>query len=162
MGLMLSINSTHLNPALTILRWHCYRHCSCSPVHLSTVQCVSRTTSLIHCQLKFHTHLLLLLHPFNGLFSGTTWVSWYQKDKISLDLMRQEILFLGMAVASAGLYANNLRLAPDRQPHQSLILQAGCSSWRPASSVSISTNMKAVAQLIRLCCSPGAAPGELL
>ena len=112
MGLMLSINSTHLNPALTILRWHC----SCSPVHLSTVQCVSRTTSLIHCQLKFHTHILLLLHPFNGLFSGTTCVSWYQKDKISLDLMRQEILFLGMAVASAGLYANNLRLAPDRQP----------------------------------------------
>jgi len=29
---------------------------------------------------------LLLLHPFNGLFSRTTWVSWYQKDKTSLDL----------------------------------------------------------------------------
>ena len=26
------------------------------------------------------------LHPFNGLFSRTTWVSWYQKDKTSLDL----------------------------------------------------------------------------
>jgi len=25
--------------------------------------------------------LLLLLHPFNGLFSRTTWVSWYQRDK---------------------------------------------------------------------------------
>ena len=25
--------------------------------------------------------LLLLLHPFNGLFSKTTWVSWYQKGK---------------------------------------------------------------------------------
>ena len=27
-----------------------------------------------------------LLHPFNGLFSRTTWVSRYQKPKISLDL----------------------------------------------------------------------------
>ena len=30
--------------------------------------------------------LLLLLHPFNGLFSRTTWVSRYQKGKTSLDL----------------------------------------------------------------------------
>jgi len=29
--------------------------------------------------------LLLLLHPFNGLFSRTTWVSQYQKGKTSLD-----------------------------------------------------------------------------
>jgi len=28
----------------------------------------------------------LLLHPFNGLFSRTTWVSWYRKGKTSLDL----------------------------------------------------------------------------
>jgi len=28
----------------------------------------------------------LLLHPFNGLFSRTTWVNWYQKGKTSLDL----------------------------------------------------------------------------
>ena len=30
--------------------------------------------------------LLLPLHPFNGLFSRTTWVSWYQKGRPSLDL----------------------------------------------------------------------------
>ena len=30
--------------------------------------------------------LLLLLYPFNGLFSGTTWVSRYQKGKTSIDL----------------------------------------------------------------------------
>jgi len=30
--------------------------------------------------------LLLLLHPFNGLFSRTTWVCRYQKGKPSLDL----------------------------------------------------------------------------
>ena len=31
-------------------------------------------------------YILLLLHPFNGLFSRTTSVSWYQKGKTSLDL----------------------------------------------------------------------------
>ena len=30
--------------------------------------------------------LLLLVHPFNGLFSTTTWVSRYHKGKTSLDL----------------------------------------------------------------------------
>ena len=30
--------------------------------------------------------LLLLLHTFNSFFSGTTWVSWHQKSKTSLDL----------------------------------------------------------------------------
>ena len=30
--------------------------------------------------------LLLLLHPFNGLFSITTWLSQYQKGKTDLDL----------------------------------------------------------------------------
>jgi len=29
--------------------------------------------------------LLLLLHPFNGLFSRTAWVGWYQKGKTSMD-----------------------------------------------------------------------------
>ena len=43
-----------------------------------------------------------------------------------------------MAVASAGPYINNLHLAPDRLPHQHLImqfLQARWSSWRPTKSV---------------------------
>jgi len=30
-----------------------------------------------------HTHTPI--HPFNGLFSGTTQVSWYQKGETSLD-----------------------------------------------------------------------------
>jgi len=29
---------------------------------------------------------IVLLHPFNGLFSRTTWISRYQKGKTSLDL----------------------------------------------------------------------------
>jgi len=31
-----------------------------------------------------YMHLLLLLHTFNGLFSRTTCVSWYQKGKTTL------------------------------------------------------------------------------
>jgi len=37
-------------------------------------------------QLRHVLLLLLLLHVFDGLFSTTTWVSWYQKDKTCLDL----------------------------------------------------------------------------
>jgi len=43
----------------------------------------------------------------------------------------KEMMGFGMAVASAGPYANNLHLAADRQPRQHLItqfLQARCSS----------------------------------
>ena len=74
------------------------------------------------------------LRPFNGLFSRTPCVSQYQKGKTSLNLneARDDIYVfnkehtnvchiaheydgvLGMAVASAGPYANNLHLAPDR------------------------------------------------
>ena len=38
-----------------------------------------------YCSLLLQVLLLLLL-PFNGVFSRTTWVSWYQKGKTSLDL----------------------------------------------------------------------------
>ena len=36
--------------------------------------------------------LLLLLHPFNGLFSRTTWISWHQKGKPFWILLEQEIM----------------------------------------------------------------------
>jgi len=55
--------------------------------------------------------------------------------------MKQEIwgpIGFWVAVASAGPYANNLHLAPDKQPRQHLItqfLQAGCSSQCPTNSV---------------------------
>jgi len=55
-----------------------------------------------------------LLHPFNGLFSRTTWVSRYQKGKTSVDLNETREDGVLDAVASAGPYANNLHLAPDR------------------------------------------------
>ena len=50
-----------------------------------------------------------LLHPFNGLFSRTTWVSWHQKGRPFWVLMKQENW---AAVASAAPYANHLHLAP--------------------------------------------------
>jgi len=36
-----------------------------------------------------HTFACIILHyyhPFNGLFSGTAWLSWYQKGRTSLNL----------------------------------------------------------------------------
>ena len=53
----------------------------------------------------------LLLQPFSGLFSRTTWVSRYQKGKTS---PRQEMTGSRDAVASAGPYSNNLHLALNR------------------------------------------------
>ena len=59
--------------------------------------------------------LPLLLHPFYGLFSRTTWISQYQKGETSLDLnAARDVGGLEMAMASVGPYANNLHLAPDR------------------------------------------------
>jgi len=54
-----------------------------------------------------------MLHPFNGLFSRTAWVSRHQKCKTSLDLIEARGDVFGDAVASAGLYSNNLHRAPD-------------------------------------------------
>jgi len=65
----------------------------------------------------------LLLHPFNGLFSRTTWVSRYQKGKTSLDLNEaRDDGVLGCSGISWTI-ANYLHLAPDRQPHQHLVIR---------------------------------------
>ena len=50
-------------------------------------------------------------HPFNGPFSSTTWVSWYQKDRTILNINGARDN--GVAVASAGPYENHLHFAPD-------------------------------------------------
>jgi len=52
--------------------------------------------------------LLLLLHPLNGLFSRTTWVSRYQKGKTSLDLNDAGTIHSGftfLVLAPPGLMA---------------------------------------------------------
>jgi len=54
------------------------------------------------------------MQPFNGVFSRTISVSRYQKNKTSLDLNEARDDGVLGQVASAGPYANNLHLAPDR------------------------------------------------
>ena len=83
--------------------------------------------------------LLLLLHPFNSLFSRTTWVSLYQKGKTSLDL--NEARYDGVLGCSGISWTIRKQSAPrSRQtttptPHHSIFLQAGWSSSRPTNSV---------------------------
>jgi len=60
-------------------------------------------------------------HPFDGLFSRTTWVRWHQKAYTIMNI--NEARDDGVAAASAGPYANHLHLAPDRQPNQHLIIR---------------------------------------
>jgi len=77
-----------------------------------------------------------VLHPFNGLFSRTTWLSQHQNGRTILDFT--EARDDGMAMASARPYANHLHLAPDRSPCQYLTTQflyAGCPSCCPTNSV---------------------------
>ena len=77
---------------------------------------------------KIETHRgTTTLHPFNGLFSRTTWVSRYQTGKTSLYLKKQEIMGFGVAVASAEPYDhipvqtdNHCRLITTPTPHHSI------------------------------------------
>jgi len=50
-----------------------------------TILCTTGSFCM-HVNITSTTTLLLLLHPFNGLFSRSTLVSQYQKGKTSLDL----------------------------------------------------------------------------
>ena len=52
-----------------------------SRLQTTRVMCISNSIWVITSN-----QLLLILHPFNGLFSRTTWVSQYQKGKTSVDL----------------------------------------------------------------------------
>jgi len=60
--------------------------------------------------LKIKLKLRTNRHPFNGLFSNTTWISWHHKGYTNLDF--NEAREDGVAVASAGPY--HLHLPPDR------------------------------------------------
>jgi len=69
--------------------------------------------------MQFTNYYYYYYYSFNGIFSRTTWVSQYRKGKTSLDLneARNDRVLFGMAVASAGSYANNLHLAPQTDNH---------------------------------------------
>jgi len=63
--------------------------------------------------------LCLLLHPFNGFFSRTTWVSQYQNGKTSLDL--DEARDDGVLGCSGTIWTICKQFAPRcRQPHRSI------------------------------------------
>jgi len=64
---------------------------------LSETVCNARVGSRNCCQFScryqlFYQLLLQLLHPFNGLFSWTTWVSRHQKGKPLWILLQQEMM----------------------------------------------------------------------
>ena len=69
--------------------------------------------------------LLPLLHPFNNLFSKTTWISRYQKGKTSLDLKRGKRWWgLGMQWHQLDhMQTICTSLQRDNQPHQHPITQ---------------------------------------
>ena len=78
-----------------------------------------------------HTHT----HPFNGPFSGTTWVSQYQKGKTNLDFTEArdsewQWHQLGCMQVCTLLQTDN---HTSTQTH--LFLQAGCPSCHPTNSV---------------------------
>jgi len=76
-------------------------------------------------------HSLLLLHPFNGLFSGTTWVSRYLQGKTSLDLneARDDGVWgcSGISWTICEQSAPRFRQTTTPTLHRSILL-AGCSS----------------------------------
>jgi len=98
----------------------------------------SRQTALpIHYSLL--PLLLLLLHPFNGRFSRTTWVSQHQKGKPFWILLEQEMMGVAlwrwhqldhMQIICTSLQTDN---------HASIspfsFLQARCPSCHPTNSV---------------------------
>jgi len=76
-----------------------------------------------------------LLLPFNGLFSRTTWVSRYQKDKTNLDFTEArdsewQWHQLGHMQVCTSLQTDNHTSTPPL-----CFLQAGCPSCRPTNSV---------------------------
>jgi len=81
------------------------------------------------------THLIQLhAHPFNGPFSGTTRVSWYQKVKTNLDFTEArdsewQWYQLGNMQVCTLLQTDNVS-----NPLLSF-LQAGCPSCRPTNSI---------------------------
>ena len=78
-----------------------------------------------------HTHT----HPFNGPFSGTTQVSWYQKGKTNLDFTEArdgewQWHQLGHMQVCTSLQTDNHASTPTLS-----FLQAGCPSCHPTNSV---------------------------
>ena len=111
------------------------------PMHAKTSNhCL--TSRLCNFLTKFYCVILLL--PFNGLFSRTTWVSRYQIGKNNLDFTGardSELQWhqLGRMQVCTSLQTDNHTSTPPL-----CFLQAGCPSCRPTNSVKA---LKAYAEL---------------
>jgi len=84
---------------------------------------------------KENVESTLLLQPFNGLFSRTTWVRRYQKGKTNLDFTgardgEWQWYQLGHMQVCTSLQTDNHASTPPL-----CFLQAGCTSCRPINSV---------------------------
>ena len=88
---------------------------------------------------QHHNHLTnvvtLHTHPFNGPFSGTTPVSWYEKGKTNLDFTEArgsewQWHRLGRMQVCTSLQTDNHASTPPLS-----FLQPGCPSCRPTNSV---------------------------
>jgi len=92
-----------------------------------------RVSSVISCTRYTHTHTHT--HPFNGLFSGTTQVSRYQKNKTNLDVTEArdsewQWYQLGHMQVCTSLQTDNHASTPPLN-----FLQAGCPSCCLTNSV---------------------------
>jgi len=90
-----------------------------------------QSQKLVHLIVNTHTHT----HPFNGLFSGTTRVSQYQKGKTNVDFTgardsEWQWHQLGRMQVCTSLQTDNHSNTPPLS-----FLQAGCPSCRPTNSV---------------------------
>ena len=88
-----------------------------------------------HCYRLIQVVLETHTHPFNCLLSGTTWVSWYQKNKSSLNFTEArdsewQWHQLGHMQVCTALQTDNHTSTPPLS-----FLQAGCPSCHPTNSV---------------------------
>ena len=78
-----------------------------------------------------HTHT----HLFNGPFSGTTWVSRYQKDKTNLDFTEARNSEWQWHQLGHMQVCTSLKTENHTSTSPLSYLQAGCPSCRPTNSV---------------------------
>jgi len=56
--------------------------------YIYSIMLLPLSSSLLHIYLFLHNLTHTHTHTFNSPFSGTTWVSQYQKDKTNLDFTK--------------------------------------------------------------------------
>ena len=98
---------------------------SANEQHLHTQpQSTAAATNDLHPGCVSEKTTKLLLHPFNDLFSRTTWVSWYQKSKTSLDLNEARdngvLGCSGISWTTCKQYAPRSRQITTPTPHHSI------------------------------------------